>query len=498
MGNKDIGVSYSRGIGMIQWIQRNRRAALCAAAVALALLLALLLPAIASGAGGAPSQNCITARYDPQTQSLTVAQTILYRNQQSVPLEEINLHVYPNAYQSEEIAPFERRDWTSAYPNGFSPGFMEMRSLHVEGKERLERPEGTILSIPLTSALKPGRTVRIEAEYTVQLPDSRGRFGYGEDTVNLLNAFLTPAMFDQEGWHLDAYCAVGDPFYSETMEYAVALSAPEGYALASTGVVKSQRIKDGAATWKIEAPRVRDFAAVLSTSFVSQETQVDGVRVVSHAFTQEDAALALGIASQAVATFQQRFGPCPYPEVEVCAADFFIGGMECPGLAVVDKTLYRQRRDGFLEFCIAHEVAHQWFYGGVGSDQVQEPWLDESLTEYATLIYYEDWQGEPGFQQAYKQYIKPYLYLKGLESEPIEQPITAFDSSYRYSAVIYAKGAAMWHALRGEMGDEAFFECLSTYYQRYLHRTAHKEALLECFPKEAQDFLRAWLSGEAP
>ena len=34
---------------------------------------------------------------------------------------------------------------------------------------------------------------------------------------------------------------------------------------------------------------------------------------------------------------------------------------------------------------LLHEVAHEWFYGVVGSDQVREPFADESVTEFLPL-----------------------------------------------------------------------------------------------------------------
>ena len=33
---------------------------------------------------------------------------------------------------------------------------------------------------------------------------------------------------------------------------------------------------------------------------------------------------------------------------------------------------------------VVHETAHQWFYSLVGDDQARDPWLDESLAEWAT------------------------------------------------------------------------------------------------------------------
>ncbi len=45
---------------------------------------------------------------------------------------------------------------------------------------------------------------------------------------------------------------------------------------------------------------------------------------------------------------------------------------------------------------VVHEAAHEWFYSLVGNDQVKDPWLDESLAQYATLRYYAEQYGEAG------------------------------------------------------------------------------------------------------
>ncbi|MCK7481703.1 MAG: hypothetical protein M0C28_34445 [Candidatus Moduliflexus flocculans] len=39
----------------------------------------------------------------------------------------------------------------------------------------------------------------------------------------------------------------------------------------------------------------------------------------------------------------------------------------------------------YMESTVAHEVGHQWFYHLVGNDQLDDPWLDESLTQFVTL-----------------------------------------------------------------------------------------------------------------
>jgi aminopeptidase N len=35
-------------------------------------------------------------------------------------------------------------------------------------------------------------------------------------------------------------------------------------------------------------------------------------------------------------------------------------------------------------FALVHEVAHQWWFGIVGNDEFNEPWLDEAMAEYAS------------------------------------------------------------------------------------------------------------------
>ena len=72
-----------------------------------------------------------------------------------------------------------------------------------------------------------------------------------------------------------------------------------------------------------------------------------------------------------------------------------------------------------LEATTAHEVAHKWFYGIVGSDQLLEPWLDEGIAQYATLLYYQDRYGEAGargyfgsFEERWERVGRAPLFLK--------------------------------------------------------------------------------------
>ena len=67
----------------------------------------------------------------------------------------------------------------------------------------------------------------------------------------------------------------------------------------------------------------------------------------------------------------------PYGEVDVILDDnFWFGGMEYPGLTM----------DTTSSNALIHELGHQWFYGIVGDDEYNTPWLDEGFTDYITDV----------------------------------------------------------------------------------------------------------------
>ena len=85
----------------------------------------------------------------------------------------------------------------------------------------------------------------------------------------------------------------------------------------------------------------------------------------------------LNAAARALTTFSQRYGPYPWSTYTVIVeADRSALGDEYPTLVFISTDLPAN--------VVTHETAHQWFYSLVGDDQARDPWLDESLAEWAT------------------------------------------------------------------------------------------------------------------
>ena len=183
---------------------------------------------------------------------------------------------------------------------------------------------------------------------------------------------------------------------------------------------------------------------------------------------------ALQIAVDSLKIFTTRFGAYPYRELDVVETPTTAGGIEYPGIVVVARNLFKDsRRRDFFEFATAHEVSHQWWYGMVGNDQVNQPWVDESLAQYSTLIYYEDLRGvSVGQGIVREQFEQRYTRAK---SENRDKPANLPVSSYTerdYSDIVYQKGPLFYDAIRKKMGEAAFFGFLPAYFAKYKYKIA--------------------------
>jgi len=160
------------------------------------------------------------------------------------------------------------------------------------------------------------------------------------------------------------------------------------------------------------------------------------------------------------------------------------------------------KEDFPLEYVIAHEVAHQWWYGIVGNNEIKEPWLDEALTEYATLMYFEVKYGPHIKEQIFEKMIKAqynnYIDFEADRGEGILRSLREFNNSQEYSSIVYSKGAMFIEELRKEMGDEAFIKALREYYQQYMFKNATTLNFYEICEgltdKELKEIFIEWLN----
>jgi aminopeptidase N len=273
--------------------------------------------------------------------------------------------------------------------------------------------------------------------------------------------------------------------------------------VASSGsTLETQEKGDGTRTWVAVGGPMRDFYVAMSADYEVLSEEVDGIRVSSYyrSAQAEGGELALRYATDSLRLFSEQFGPYPYAELDIIATPTNAGGIEYPGAIVIAQRLYDEE-GGFFELATVHEVAHQWWYGLVGNDQLDEPWLDESLTNYSAYLYYEGTAG-----RARADFIKERVFeesYRAVQQEGRDRgvagPVASF-SELDYATIVYGKGPLFFDAVRARLGDDAFFAALHAYLKAHHYGLAYPDDLVAAFEgasdQQIDDLYEFWILGQ--
>jgi hypothetical protein len=268
--------------------------------------------------------------------------------------------------------------WVRAWANAF--GGCRARRARVTvtsgGTLARRRRDCTALEVRLDRPLAPGAQAAIALRIGVTAPRRADRFGRFRGAGYFGNALPILAVADAGGFQLPPYTFAGESFYSLTSAWRVRLRLPRGIRAATTG---TQTGPARGRTITLVAPRARDFT-IVAGRFDVRTAQAGPVRLRRFSIPGTPASRTrrtLRIAALSMRRYAGWYGPYAPPELDLVEgpAEVAQGGlaMEYPELVLTpaDPT------------SIAHELAHQWFYGIVGDDQWREPWLDESFAEFS-------------------------------------------------------------------------------------------------------------------
>lgn len=387
-------------------------------------------------------------------------------------------------------------------PNGggsYGNGSLVVPAAFVDGvpAETALSLDDSVLEIRLPAGLAPGESAAIDLQFDGLVPQGQGDSGYGiyshnDGVMALAGWYPILAVYDQEGWHLDPVSAIGDSVYSDMAFYTVEMSVSRDVVSAATGVEVNRNSTGELEHYRFVSGPARDFFMIMSPDFQVASESVDGTRVNSYYFPGQEAGgrRALELAAASLEVYNDLFGPYPYRELDLAAAPLTgAAGVEFPGIILAASQAYDTPSSAFFSELIAHEVAHQWWYNLVGNHVFENPWMDEGLTTYSSALFVEATQGEGAYQSVAENYRAAYERLVSAgRDEPVAMDLAYFENSHRrgsYGAVVYAKGALFFHTLRENIGDEAFFEALQSYYESYRYQIAYPQDMLSVFEDHA-------------
>jgi hypothetical protein len=403
----------------------------------------------------------VTVRVDPAERTYTGTLNLRWPFTGTAPLSSLFFRTYPNL-----ITFGGNLQVTGAGVNTINVPF---------------RPavDNTAVELVLPEPLQPGTTANIWLAFDGKLPDE-GKvgeytiFGTNEGVLSLTNFYPILASRRGDEWALDIPHPRGDVGFQEAGLYRAQVTLPPGEVTIATGMeVTHTTGADGWVTTEYALGPAREFSLISSPRFQVRETETLGTRVKSYFYPEDAEAGVSALYNDAAAlrAYSDSFGPYPYREMSVVEAPLTFHGMEFPSVSLIGSQDY-SRFSKDLETLVVHEVAHQWWYNQVGSDQVLSPWLDEGLAEYSMYDYMAKRYGPPAAEQM--RALRWALPVKGLASAGADQPIGLPVREYiqNYETLVYAKGALFFATLRDEMGQEAFDRLLRTYLERYRWKVA--------------------------
>ena len=451
----------------------------------------------------------ISLDFDTETKSAKASLSLDYINSSEDGLNELKFHLYPQFFKENATdLVVSSTKLNDAYPNGMDYSEFEIERVFVSGQDVSVQYQGeydSILLVPLSNALLPNERVDILIEFSFQLPNCEHRFGYGENTINLGNFYPIVCVYENGAFDESGYNSNGDPFYSELANYSVTINLDNGnYDVAGTGEKTDTRLKDGKYQTTFNAKLVRDFAMVLSDKFELISKRVEDVSVEYYYFSDSNAGEHLRAGVDAIETFSELFGEYPYSTFSIVKTDFIYGGMEYPNLVMISADI--ENSDDYKNVII-HETAHQWWYGMVGNDEYTYPWLDEALTEYSTLLFY-DYNSNYNLSHSemleasksnYTLFVTVYRDVLG-DLDTSMRAVDEYSSEAEYTYCTYVKGVLMYESLYQLIGKDDFLSGLKNYFQDNKYTNATPADLINSFEKscgsDLENFFLSWINGK--
>ncbi|MDX2171309.1 MAG: M1 family metallopeptidase [Deltaproteobacteria bacterium] len=466
-----------------------------APALRLALLVACLLAA--SGAGAtAPTAPGLTyridARLDPEARTVTGHLHARWVHPGGAPVDALLLHLYLNGFDSNRttlMTELRLDSWLERHPDG--GGRIDLATLRVDGRDRLAaleyvRPDDgnpddrTLARVPLPRPLGAREAVELDIDFVASLPRVLLRTGHAGPFFVVAQWFPKLAAFRAGAWRAHQFHAASE-FFADFATWDVSLTVPAAFVVGHTGVATATHDNgDGSKTIEVHAEAVHDFAWVADPRFQVIDRTIAGVpvRLLVQPHHRLHAARYLDATRVALERYAEWIEPYPYPALTVVdpgPGARGAGGMEYPMLVTVGTSRWLPAGVRLPEVVTIHELGHQWWYGIVASDEVEEPWLDEGINRYVEgrimdATYgpgsYVDWLG----LQVDSTALARWSYLEDGRWDPVTTASFRMLDRDSYVATAYNKTALVLGTVAGLFGADPLLAALGDYARLWRFR----------------------------
>jgi hypothetical protein len=424
----------------------------------------------------------IEVQLDTENKKLLGKEIITFVNTSKKSVDTLFLHLYPNAFQSGTTIFMKE----SLFPDRIKKrqeyrGYVEIKKINLSSEYDLTDQkiiDETVMKLPLPKPLLPENAISLEIEFGVKLPQIFFRMGYSGKNFVVGQWFPKMAVLERDGsWNAHQYHANSE-FFADFGTYNVSITLPLEYVVGATGYLQEEKTnRNSTKTLVYHAEDVHDFVWVADPDYLISKRVVNGIDLEflykpAHKGKVER---VMNTAEFALKYYSSAFGKYHYKKFVMADAGIGMGGgaMEYPMFITISPFMLVTGKIKLDELVLFHEIAHQWWYGMVASNEFEEAWLDEGFAVYSERKALEEKFGKTanlvnlaGIKIGDRDLAKAGYLLDPQSDMPVKNS-WEFQDFLSYQANVYYKASLLLQILENLLGKEKMQELLRTYFERY-------------------------------
>ncbi|WP_052487162.1 M1 family aminopeptidase [Gordoniibacillus kamchatkensis] len=244
------------------------------------------------------------------------------------------------------------------------------------------------------------------------------------------------------------------------------------------------------------ADDVHDFAWAASPDFIFSEEQGSPGAKIKLYLDPKHAHLKdryVRTSTAALTAYEEWYGKYPYSSLSIVVppeAGKPAGSMEYPTFVTV-AAASEEKPNHYLELVLAHEIAHQYWYGMVANNEFEEAWLDESFATYADEKFLHKQLGLDT-----KPFYRPY--------SPAYNRLAEYSWRYKnradYVNNVYIGGKHVLEDIEQQIGSGKMQEVMKAYFETWKFRHPGTKDFMDVLEKETgrswQDYFNSHVYGK--
>jgi aminopeptidase N len=345
----------------------------------------------------------------------------------------------------------------------------DIARIAVDGASARYRRDGQELTVTPRRKLHAGRRFTVAVTYAgrpQQLVDPDG-FLYGWIPTDD-GAFVANEPDGASSWY-----PVND-HPTDKATYRFVITVPRGYTAVANGLLKDRSRSRAGTTFTWVA---RDeTASYLTTASVGRfdlrsSSLPDGlpnIEAIDVDLVGDPGLAVFDRTADYLDHLSSVYGPYPFEAVGAIVDD-----AEDIGYALETQTRPIYAGVPGVD-TVVHELAHQWVGNWVSPGRWQDIWLNEGFATYSEWL----WTEEDGGATAQATFDD--LYSTPADEEELWNPPPGDPGADNmFETSVYLRGAMSLHVLRTTVGDDAFFEILREWIDKYRDGTATTPDFIE-------------------